>query len=88
MDGANELVFVSFDGEKRSIYKAEEGMVFSSGLAAGLPGCDCRTDEYTYIRCHCKEDETAPDEDGDISISKEYILLINVVTGECRIIDK
>ncbi len=87
-DGANELVFVSFDGEKRSIYKAEEGMVFSSGLAADLPGCDCRTDEYTFIRCHYKEDETAPDEDGNISISKEYILLINVATGECRIIDK
>ncbi len=34
----------------------------------------------------CPDPVCEPDEDGNISILKEYILLINVKTGECRII--
>lgn len=82
-EDANELVFVTYDGEKRSVYKTEGDMIFSSGLASAEPGCDYHTDEYTFIRCHHKADETA-DEHGNISVQRDHILIVNVKTGDCR----
>ncbi len=86
-EDANELVFVSYDGEKRSVYKTEGDVIFSSGFASAEPGCDYHTDEYTVIRCHHKADEIA-DEHGNISVQRDHILIVNVKTGDCRMAER